>query len=108
MAVVHFATGRLTPLKSWAVPGGVSSLDVPDRIVGRGSGILRLTARTPAQPVNNQEDKTSESNWNEGEREPVTRKASGRAPGPPWPPPPVDYPGAQASPENPPHLHRTT
>src|SRR2546427_11143457 len=108
MAVVHFATGGLIPVKSWTVPGGLSSLDVPDRIVGRGSGILRLTTRTPAQPVNNQEEKTSEANGNEGEREHDTRKASGRAPGPPWPPPPVDYPGEQDSPENPPHLHRTT
>src|SRR3989442_15636645 len=108
MAVVHFPTGGLIPVKSWYVPGGVFSLHVPDRVVGRGSGILRLTSRTAAQPVNNQEEKTSEANGNGGEREHVTRKASGRAPGPPWPPPPVDYPGAQASPENPPHLHRTT
>src|SRR5437870_12615988 len=100
MAVVHFATGGLIPVKSWTVPGGVSALDVPDRIVGRGSGILRLTARRPAQPVHNQQELTSETVGNEGERGHGTGEASGRAAGLAWAPTPVDWPGARASPED--------
>src|SRR6059036_541054 len=95
MAVVHFATRGLIPMKPWTVPGGISSLDVPDRIVSRGSCILRRTTCTAAQPPNNQEQKKSETNGNEGERGQATWKVSGHASGSPWPPPLADCPRAR-------------
>jgi hypothetical protein len=62
MAVVHFAVGGLIPVKPRTIPGGISSLGVPDRIIGRGSFILRRTLRTAAQPPNNQGQKNNERN----------------------------------------------
>src|SRR6266513_2139997 len=108
MAVVHFATGGPVPMEPWTVPGGISPLDVPDRIVGRGRRILRRATCTPAQPVKKQDQKTSETNGNEGEKRHVMGKASACVPGLPWPLPPGDCPCAQVSPETPPPLLRTT
>src|SRR2546430_12514002 len=108
MAVVHFATRGLIPVKPWTVPGGISSLDVPDRIVGGGSCILRRTACAAAQPPSDQEQKKGETNGNEGETGQATWKAGGRASGSPWLPPPADYPRARLSPRNPPLLHSLT
>src|SRR5213593_3013419 len=105
MTVVHFATRGLIPVKPWPVPGGISSLDVPDRIASRGTCILRRTTRTAAQPPNDQEQKQSETDGNEGERRQATWKASGHASGSPWPPPQADCPGGLVSPGNPRPLH---
>src|SRR2546427_7945313 len=105
MAVVHFATRGLIPVKPWTVPGGISSLDVPDRIVGRGTCILRQTTRTAARPPNNQEQKKSETSGNEGERRQATWKASGHAAGWPSPRPQGECPGGLASAVTTPPLH---
>src|SRR2546428_123508 len=105
MAVVHFATRGLIPVKPWTVPGGISSLDVPDRIVGRGACILRRTTRTAAPPPNNQEQKKSETKGNGGEGRKASWKARGHGGGLPWPLPAADCSGALVSPGNPPPLH---
>src|SRR5712692_2786012 len=65
MAVVHFTVGGLIPVKSRTVPGGISVLDVPDRIAGRIRGIFLRPSRTAVSPPRNQQQKQEQQKGGE-------------------------------------------